>query len=201
MWKKYHIIIPLSLLLGLVVPLQAETIYFLVGEIYPYHNDCYVLPLEDPFDIAHARDLINYGPDIGLSIVVAYIDWGVSINRNYVSPGLPGWSWYVPQFIGFADITAEILDGWPTAVEEGMFQGSIIGFWAYTVVAELGTFSEMQKWNCDLNVDGIVNFQDFAWFASKWKMSHNGGADINFDHSVNIYDLAIFADYWLQSLN
>jgi hypothetical protein len=44
---------------------QGDTVYFLVGEINPYYNDCYVLPLDEPSDIAHARDLITYGPEIG----------------------------------------------------------------------------------------------------------------------------------------
>jgi hypothetical protein len=167
MFARFYVIILLSFLLGYNPHLHAETIYFFVGETEPFHNDGYVLPLYDPGDIAHARDLINYGPGIGDAIVVAYIDEGSSINRNYAGPGIPAWSWHIAYFLGFAGSTAEILDGWPTEVEEGMFGGTIIGFWGYTVVAELGTFSEMQRCNCDLTLDGNVNLQDFVLLAGK----------------------------------
>jgi len=65
------------------------------------------------------------------------------INGDYVEPGTGLWSWHVSQFRGFADITAEILDGWPTGVELGVSgwtdaNSGQIGFWQYTVKQELG---------------------------------------------------------------
>lgn len=198
MFARFYVIILLSFLLGYNHLLHAETIYFFVGEIEPFHNDGYVLPLDDPFDIEHARDLINYGPSIGNAIVVAYFYGDPGINRNYAGPGIPAWSWSIAYFLGFADSTAEILDGWPTEIEEGMFIGDTIGFWSYTVVKELGTFTEMQSCNCDLTLDGNVDSQDFALFAEKWRLQHNGGADMNFDQYVDMYDLAILANCWLK---
>jgi len=95
---------------------QAETVYFLVGRINSSPIDSYVLALSNPADIAHARDLIGYGPGIGDEIVVATIERSNhdGLNRNYVREGLPVWSWRVNEFLGFGDITAEILDGSPT---------------------------------------------------------------------------------------
>src|SRR5688572_918538 len=95
--------------------LQSESVRFLVGEINPgRHYDSYVLTLSDPAAIAHARDLIEFGLDAGQAIVVADVAQGRDgINRNYIAPGAPLWSWHVSEFVAFADITAEILDGWP----------------------------------------------------------------------------------------
>jgi predicted outer membrane repeat protein len=57
---------------------------------------------------------------------------------------------------------------------------------------------------CDLVYDGVITFEDFAEFASKWLS--NGcsasdgwcsGADFTFDSAVDAFDLAFFADCWL----
>src|SRR5947207_540847 len=66
------------------------------------HHDAYVLPLTEPDDIEHARDLIARGPDAaGASIVFAGIAPGADgINRNPLAPGLPQWSWHVTDFRG-----------------------------------------------------------------------------------------------------
>jgi hypothetical protein len=73
-------------------------------------------------------------------IVVAYVGRGRDgINRNYLDPRLPEWSWHVVEFIGFVDFTAEIHDSCPTWLEQSDWSGKYeIGFWAYTVVRELG---------------------------------------------------------------
>ncbi len=123
----------------------AETIFFVVSEIAPDtpRGDSYVLPLEDASDIAHARDLIAKGPSAGDAIVVAEIAPGSDgINRNVLAPGKPQWSWHLVNFESFAGNTIEILDGSPTLVEEDVEfwmqnTGGFIGFWGYTVTAEL----------------------------------------------------------------
>lgn len=124
--------------------LVADTVYFLVGE-YPQpgdHHDSYVLPLSDPNDIAHARALIAQGPVVGATIATARIALGADgINGNFLAPGAPAWNWRVTEFLGFADFTIEIYDGWPTFVEDdvdGWMQNTngIIGFWSYTVIGE-----------------------------------------------------------------
>ncbi len=122
-----------------------ETNYFLVGNWFD-GSDSYVLPLSKPEDIAHARDLVALGssvwegPEPHQSIAVARIAWGRDgINRDYRNRTFPAWSWHVVEFIAFADLTAEILDGSPTLVEEGQHAGGgLIGFWLYTTVRELG---------------------------------------------------------------
>jgi len=63
------------------------------------------------------------------------------INRNFLDPKFPKWSWQVSQFLGFGDYTIEVLDGSPTQLE--WFDWShggeaTIGFWDYSVMRELG---------------------------------------------------------------
>jgi hypothetical protein len=138
------------LLLSLIEPIRidaAETNYFLVAE-FPgqvWVNDSYVLPLSREEDIAHARYLISRLASGELSpgdrpLVVARIAYTKDgINRNFRDPKFPEWSWHVVEFHAFGDITIEVLDGSPTQVEQRNFTGGdTIGFWAYTVVRELG---------------------------------------------------------------
>jgi hypothetical protein len=136
----------------------AETVYFLVGE-WPgqeIYGDSYVVPIEDPVDIQHARDLIALGPEVaGDPIVVAAIEAGADgINRDWLAAGAPEWSWHVTEFQSFAFGTIEILDGYPTLVESdvawwientnqpGEPEVGYIGFWSYTVIAELAPIPE-----------------------------------------------------------
>jgi hypothetical protein len=150
--RQLALVIGLGLALGLcTAPVaHAVPILFIVAEAggMAFHHDSYVLPLEDPEDIAHARALIAEGLAAGSTIAVARIAKGADgINRDYLAPGAPPWSWHVTEFLGFADITIEILDGWPGFVEQDVDwwienSGGIIGFWGYTVVAELGPIPE-----------------------------------------------------------
>jgi len=102
-----------------------------------------VLPLTHPEDIAHARALIRQGISIGGALVGARIAAGADgINRDYLAVGAPQWSWHIVEFTAFADVFGEILDGGPTVVQRGAeewiaLRGGRIGFWSYTVVAEL----------------------------------------------------------------
>jgi hypothetical protein len=138
----------LSLTLGAWSPACALPVYFVVTETESSHGDSYVLPLEEPEDIHHARDLIARGSDAGATIVLARIAEGADdVNRNVLAPGEPSWSWHIEEFLGFADFTIEIFDGWPTFVEEDVRgwidnTGGIIGFWQYTVTAELKSVRE-----------------------------------------------------------
>ena len=193
----------------------AETVYFLVAEISPSRNDSYVLPLEDPCDIAHARKLIEEGPggpNTMATIAAAYIArWdpndGININRDYLQPGIPAWSWYVVEFLDFGELASVDCDGWPTAVEDGLdnwiqpgYWGQIC-FWAYTVVAELGT--DLEPWNCDLDISGTVDMNDLAEIASHWldvgccHRYYCEGTDIDVSGEVDFKDFAIFANHWL----
>ena len=129
---------------------SATTVRFLVAEPEEerFHGDSYVLPLEDPEAIAHARALVAEGPSAGAPIAVARIAAGPDgVNRDLLAPGEPLWSWHVTEFVGFADLTIEVQDGWPGYVEQDV-EGWIantdgtIGFWSYTVVEELETLPE-----------------------------------------------------------
>jgi|SRR5829696_4924550 len=128
---------------------DAAPTYFLVGEIpgRERHYDSYVLPLGDPADIAHARRLIAEGPQIGRPLVLATATAGADgINGDYVLPDTRLWSWHVSDFDGFADVTAEILDSSPIQTENFFAAGAgrnlDMGFWNYTVVAEMPNLPE-----------------------------------------------------------
>ena len=119
-------------------------VYFLVAESSPRHGDSYLLPLTEATDIAAARALIAGSPEVG-RIVVARIapgaSDGVAVNCDLLGGGR-AWSWHVSAFLGFADSTIEILDGWPGYVEQNLEEWlritrGEIGFWSYTVIREV----------------------------------------------------------------
>ncbi len=144
--KRIALLCAIVLSSFLVSASDGGTTYFLVTE-YPgqeTHNDSFVLPLSNPTDIAHARDLIARGPDTaGAPIVSAKIAKGSDgINRNVLAEDAPEWNWHITEFGGFVDSSIEINDGWPTFVEQDVdawiqnTQG-YIGFWSYTVTREI----------------------------------------------------------------
>lgn len=118
-----------------------DYVYFLVSDPDGPHGDSYVLPLHRPEDIAHARALIADRETE--PIVLARIARGAGDppNQNLAGDG-ETWSWHVVEFLGFADFTIEIYDGWPGYVEDNLDAwfantGGIVGFWNYTVTDEL----------------------------------------------------------------
>jgi hypothetical protein len=155
--------IALAAALALASRASAEPVYFLVSEIpgQGEHGDSFVLPIENPDDIAHARDLVRFGTSAGRSLIDADIVAGAdNINRDILAAGKPAWSWHVSNFSGFADLSIELTDGWPGFIESDV-QGWIdntgggtvdndgdgipdgpatighIAFWNYTVTHEL----------------------------------------------------------------
>jgi hypothetical protein len=141
----------LVLLTAICAPtVQAAPVYFLVAEVpgAEVHGDSYVLPLENPLEIAHARELIALGAAAEGRIAVARIAEGADgINRDYRAVGQPAWNWHVTEFVGFADSTIELLDGWPSDVERDVpawigNTNGMVGFWSYTVVEELSNVPE-----------------------------------------------------------
>ena len=137
--------------IGLAKVEADETVYFLVGEgrsipEMDRKNDSYVLPLSKQEDVNYARYLVLRN-QLGFlegdrTIVVANVTGTKdNINRNFLDPKFPRWSWQVSQFLGFAEITAEVLDGNPTQLGQSDWTGDgqvTIGFWDYTIVRELG---------------------------------------------------------------
>jgi len=122
---------------------QAETVYFVVARPGLYSvgiGDSYILPLSDPADIALARDIIITG---SLAIVSARVVKGSDgINRDWLTPGQPLWSWHVVAFDGFTMSAIELCDGNPTFTEAEAGNWSEgeqiqICYWTYTVVEEV----------------------------------------------------------------
>jgi hypothetical protein len=127
----------------------AQVVYFLIAP-YPWPRDASaVIPLSEPDQISHARDLVaqvsqgtdpsqlvNPWPGI---ITQAGSD---GINRNYQDPTLPEWSWHVSKVVGFG--TDAIPELWTTLtnLESGYakFPDKMGTNWAVpdTVVRELG---------------------------------------------------------------
>jgi hypothetical protein len=127
---------------------RAELIYFRVAERpgNEVHHDSFVVPISDPADISHARDLISKGPEqAGATILFADIVAGADGNRDLLSPDQHLWNWHVTKVTGFGDFGIELLDGWPTFVEQDVAgwiknTNGRIGFWNYTIVSELRDF-------------------------------------------------------------
>jgi hypothetical protein len=139
--------------LGVSAAARGGTVLFVVAEKpgTETHHDSFVLPLTAEADVAHARDLIARGPDAaGGAIVSAEVaDRADGVIRNVLAPGQPTWDWHVTRFEGFVDLGIELTDGNPTLLQEDVpgwidnTNGTTdsdrghIGFWNYTVVAEL----------------------------------------------------------------
>lgn len=139
-------------------PAEAGLIRFLVGELgTPVHGDSYVVLIDDQDTqrIEHARQIVAWHqagqppaqrPD-GLIVVAPVIAGADGINRNHLAPGAPPWSWHTGQPIDFADSTIEILDGWPTFIEQDVNgwianTNGFLGFWSYSIIDELGQVPE-----------------------------------------------------------
>lgn len=191
--------------------------YFLVAE-HPgseIHFDSYILPIpnDNPDAIAHARDLIRVGAAAGEPIILAQIQARPDgINRNMLAPGQPLWSWSIESFVSFGDTTIELIDSWPTYIEEHLQEwmdgtGGSIGFWTYTVVAELDP-DEVAPPTCpeDLNGDGVVNGLDLGLLLGAWGTLCVGCGelfnpppcfgDLDGDCWVSGFDLAILLAAW-----
>lgn len=148
--------------LGVVIlasAVDAGVVQFVVAEIPAerVHNDSFVISIDesDTAKLSHARALVEWiaagakpEESPGDTIVLADIrPGGDGINRNVLAPGQPAWSWQIEQPISFVGFTIEILDGWPTFVEEDVpgwmaNTNGAIGFWGYTVVQELPSVPE-----------------------------------------------------------
>src|SRR6266851_9601227 len=100
-----------------------EIIYFLLGpEPGIAAKDSVAIPLSKPEDIDHARDLIVRGPHPNgvpnQPMAVVSVSAGKDgVNRNYLDPRLPEWSWHVEEVVGFGDFAAEAIETTPTLLE------------------------------------------------------------------------------------
>jgi len=137
--------------IGLAHGMAGEVIYFLVGPLSGNVAEAsMVIPVSKQEHIAHARDLIFRGPIVdgepNRPFPVVRVRGGKNgINRNYLDPRLPEWSWHVDEVLDFADYAAEVIVMNPTALETGVDwskdDGTVTSVWAFvwhTVTRELG---------------------------------------------------------------
>jgi hypothetical protein len=121
-------------------------VYFLVTETDVEHGDSYILPLKDVEDIAEARAILaSHEKKIILAEISNDANENYSLNKDLLKNHT--WSWHVVSFKGFVDTSIEILDGWPTYVEENYSEwventkgdgaNGNIGFWNYTLKREV----------------------------------------------------------------
>src|SRR2546430_8426205 len=85
---------------ALTSAVAGETNYFLVAEppVGVGYNDSYVLPLSKQEDIDHARYIIALGSSVFTSnhlVVAKVVAAKDDINRNFLDPKFPKWSWQV----------------------------------------------------------------------------------------------------------
>ena len=146
--KSFFLLILFLVLVSCDKDEPKEYVFFLVEDVTGTHDDSYILPLTTQADIEQARAILA-NPD-EFKIIVAEITKKNSPAHYYPNKDLNNdreWSWHVSKFIGFADITVEIYDGWPEYVEDHYDAwventknengNGVIGFWNYTVTREV----------------------------------------------------------------
>lgn len=125
-----------------------DFIYFQVSETgtNKIHNDSYILPIakSDTSNLRIARALINEFENTSTRIIVGKIKKGKTpcdfLNKDLVGGKI--WSWHVSEFNGFAELSTEVCDAWPTYIENNLdtwiseLDGDIC-FWGYTVTKEI----------------------------------------------------------------
>jgi len=128
----------------------SPTVYYLVGENVVNHNDSFILPLSNPDDISFADKIIDGSerPRIIVGVIRPGSGDGIYLNRDILDPDKRIWSWSIDKFEKFADVTAEIYDGWPGYIEQNLNDWMIqkdgaIGFWNYSVKRRVD-LSELQ---------------------------------------------------------
>ena len=131
------------------VTLSAEAIktYFLVSTRDARPEEAFVIALEDPQQIATAREQIR-NPALE-KIIVAGIELGNGgHNRAFMSRDKSPYSWSVNRVDAFADFAHIDCDGSPDLTEERLMQklneGGRICFWRYRITREL-TASEVSS--------------------------------------------------------
>ena len=103
-----------------------DFIYFQVSETgtNKIHNDSYILPIakSDTSNLRIARALINEFENTTTRIIVGKIKKGKTpcdfLNKDLVGGKI--WSWHVSEFNGFAELSTEVCDAWPTYIENNL---------------------------------------------------------------------------------
>jgi len=70
---------------------------------------------------------------------------------------------------------------------------------------DIGVVESLPVSDCDFNIDGIVNFIDYAEFAGVWYLDSNDPNydvkyDFDTDGNINVNDLCVFAENWLYGV-
>lgn len=182
----------ISLTPGLVGPYGAIEISNILNLVGKHPND-YGICVGTPFDLSEiANDqMVKDGiVDINNISYVRIVDVPGSGNFNdaaveHINP----YTW--PDWAGY-DTNHPIYDAWVTWGSGGLDLEAI------------GVLEE-QEYSADINLDGIVDFFDFALFATAWQ-SHFGSANWigrcdlaePKDLIIDTFDLAVFVAQWLE---
>lgn len=168
--------------------IEISEVYNLAGK----HPNSYSICTGTPFDLndINGHPLVLDGTiDINNIHYVRLVDIAGSGDfydtaMSYTDPGsFPAWDYYSAEH--------PIYDAWLTWGSGG-FDLEAIGV------------LEEQQYSADINLDGIVNLQDFVMFAHSWQ-SHFGSANWSprcdllesRDLVVDALDLVVFAEQWL----
>jgi len=181
-----------SLTAGLVGPygtIEISNIFNLAGK----HPNAYGFCVGTPFDLKEIADdpnVVSGVVDINNIIYVRIVDIPGSGDFydeavEHINPNTwPDWDYY--------DSNQPIYDAWVTCGSGGLDLEAI------------GVLDE-QEYSADVNLDGIVDFFDFALFTSAWQ-SHFGGANWigrcdlaePKDLTIDTLDFAVFVAQWLE---
>jgi len=111
--------------------------------------------------------------------------------------------------IDFFDL-AEFINQWLNSCSEPNWcQGTDIDQSNLVNFIDFATFAQNWLWEkipADFNIDGEVEFADYAVLANQWRAGNCAesawcdGADLNKSGSVDLFDLAEFAEHWLEGL-
>jgi len=139
--KKVVLILVLITTSGVLI--RGETAYFLLQPKDGSAPDSFLLPLTNATAIAEARRQLAELPLQQRESAGCRIARGADqLNRNYLSPGAPKWSWHVVEFTGFFDAAPPENQGTPTGVEEDLDywvdeQQGLLLFVSYAIGAEI----------------------------------------------------------------
>ena len=137
-----------------------ETICFLLTEKgnNKCYNDSFVIQLSKPEDIAYARRMIAEpnNPTLFSTVIAIIVPGADGINRNYLAPGAPEWSWHA-KFLEFAYCSIPEGIFAPTEIEWDLgwiqyLYGGIVCFGYYRITAELGPILEVSIVQAETNI-------------------------------------------------
>jgi len=176
-------------LVGMYGTIEISDVFNLAGK----HPNAYGLCVGTPFDLSDIADDPNVVSGVVDTNNISYVrivdipgsgDW-YDEATNHIDPDTwPDWAEY--------DANHPIYDAWVTWDSGGLDLEAV------------GILKE-QKYSADINWDGLVDFFDFALFASAWQ-SHFGQAnwigrcdlDEPKDLVIDTFDLAVFVEQWLR---